>query len=188
MLVRGYQSWWVWGARACAAIFFGLLELFYPAPTLFLAVLLYGAFTKIDGLLSIIIAAHWLRTSAAAPLFAAGAVGVLSGMIALIWSTLEAQTMSLTLGIAAIVRGSLEAIHATRIRQQQPDRRPAFIAGLLISAYGIVILLGPLIGLPALVMAFAVYTTAAGACYSFTAIRLRNLERATPARSQPEIS
>jgi len=186
--MRGYHSWWVWGVRACAAIFFGLLELFYPAPTLFLAILLYGAFNKIDGLLSIIIAAHWLRTTAAAPLIAAGAVGVLSGMFAMIWSTLEQQTMSLTLGIAAIVRGSLEAIHATRIRQQLPNSRPVLIAGLLISAYGIAILLGPRIGLSALVMAFAAYTTAAGACYSFTAIRLRNLERATPARPQPEVS
>lgn len=181
MWTRGSQSWWVWGVRACIALFFGLLELFYPAPTLLLAILLYGAFNKIDGLLSIMIAAYWLRTPSAPPLLGAGAIGVVSGIFALIWPAIDEHGIAAILGVAAIVRGGLEVVHVSRVRPIMQEAKPAFVAALLISVYGIVILLGSRLGLSALVMAFAVYTTAAGVCYFYTALRLRHVERATAA-------
>jgi len=188
MLVRGYQSWWVWGARACIGIFFGLLELFFPAPTLLLAVVLYGAFIHLDGLLSMIIAAYWLRTAAAMPLVVGGVIGVLSGVFALVWPTVDTETLSSTLGMAAIVRGGLEAVHAARATAMVHASKPAIIAALLISAYRVVILLGRHLGLHALVMAFAVYATAAGVSYFYTALRLRSVDRATTeAGSQPQV-
>jgi len=189
MLVRGYQSWWVWGVRACIGLFFGLLELLIPAPTLHLAVILYGAFIKLDSLLSIIVAAYWLRTPAAMPLLAAGIIGVLSGVFALIWPTVDTDTLSMTLGMAAIVRGGLEVVHVARATTVSGGLKSATVAALLIAAYGVVILLGPRLGLQLLVMAFAVYATAAGVCYFYTAIRLRSIDRAAAeAGSQPQIT
>lgn len=188
MWMRGCQSWWVWGVRGCVAALFGLLELLYPAPTVHLAVMLYGAFIKLDSLLSIIIAAYWLRTPAAPPLIAAGVVGLLSGIFALVRAGADPSVLTATLGLAAFVRGAFELLYASRARSLVHNLRPAQVAGVLISGYGVVILLGRLIGLYPLVKAFAVYATVAGGCYFYTAMRLRNLERElTAAGSEPQV-
>lgn len=188
MFVRGYQSWWVWGIRGFIAVMFGLIEFFYPAPTLLLAVVLYGAFNKIDGLLSIMISAYWMGTSAAFPLVAAGAVGVLTGAFALLWPSLHENMIALVLGCAGIVRGGLELVHVMRVRARLHEANAAIVAAAMIGAYGIVIFAGSRVGLRSLVMAFAAYATVAGMCYGVTAVRLRSIEHATPApRSQAEV-
>lgn len=187
MFARGYQSWWVWAIRGCVAIMFGIIEFLYPAPTLILAVLLYGAFNKIDGLLSIMISAYWLGTTLAIPLIAAGMVGVLTGIIALLWPSLDDSIIAVTLGALAIVRGGLETVHAIRLRPWISNARATIVAASLIGAYGIIILVGPAIRLRALVITFAAYVSVAGLCHIMTAIRLRNAEQAAMARSQAQI-
>ncbi|MGA2500739.1 MAG: DUF308 domain-containing protein, partial [Tepidisphaeraceae bacterium] len=50
MLSLVSRDWWVYAVRGIAAILFGIMALIWPAPTLAVLVLLFGAYAFVDGI------------------------------------------------------------------------------------------------------------------------------------------
>jgi len=53
MFTQLFRDWWLIAARGILAIVFGILALFWPAPTMLVLVLLFGIFSFVDGIFAI---------------------------------------------------------------------------------------------------------------------------------------
>jgi uncharacterized membrane protein HdeD (DUF308 family) len=86
------RRWWALALRGLLAVIFGLLTFFVPGITLFALVLLFGFYAILDGVFDIISAirapgAHW-------PLLVEGIIGVIAGILAILWPGITAMFFS----------------------------------------------------------------------------------------------
>jgi uncharacterized membrane protein HdeD (DUF308 family) len=170
------QGWWVWAIRGIVAVFFGVIALVYPAPTLQLALLLFGAYLQLDGLAAFALATSLgLNDRATWPLATVGLIGLLGGMLIMLWPDMNARFVVLALGLCCLARGGLEFFHAIRFRLWL--RRSALLAcaGVMSLAFGTLLLIQPIIATSTLVFAFAGCVIAAGFCLIASALSMRTL-------------
>ena len=76
------RVWWMLFLRGMLAVLFGLAALFWPGKTLFVLILLFGAYTLVDGVFAIVggimdSSRRWL-------LLIEGALGMVAGLILLV--------------------------------------------------------------------------------------------------------
>src|SRR5215217_2807699 len=117
-------SWWSLALRGLAAVLFGLAALFWPGLVLAVLIVLFGAYALVDGVLAVIAA---FRSSGRSPrrglLLIEGAVGILFGLIALLWPDLTALAL---LYLFALAVGIILIFYAFRVRGQRTSGgRPA---------------------------------------------------------------
>jgi uncharacterized membrane protein HdeD (DUF308 family) len=88
------RNWWVLALRGLTAIVFGVLAFVWPGITLWVLVLLFGAYMLVDGTFAIVAAVRaagrearwWL-------LLIEGVLGVLAGLVAVFWPGLTALAL-----------------------------------------------------------------------------------------------
>jgi uncharacterized membrane protein HdeD (DUF308 family) len=77
-------NWWAQLLRGIAAVLFGLTALFWPVMTLLVLLVVFALYALVDGLLAIVAGIRgpggrrWL-------LLAEGALGILAGLVVLLW-------------------------------------------------------------------------------------------------------
>ncbi|MGH7466703.1 MAG: HdeD family acid-resistance protein [Longimicrobiales bacterium] len=171
------QGWWVWAVRGIVAVFFGVIALMYPAPSLLLALLLFGAYLQLDGLAAVALAISLgLHDRAVWPLAAVGLMGLLGGMLIMLWPDMSATILVLTLGICCLVRGGLEIFHAIRFRNWLRRSALLALAGFVAMGFGTLLLIQPAIATGTLVFAFAGCVIVAGLCQIASALRMRAVQ------------
>ncbi len=161
--------------RGIVAVIFGVVILLYPISSVYVLVLLFGAFMFVDGILNIVTAlrfAHpdtgrWWAT------LLQGVVGVVIGLITFFLPGLTAVTLGFLVGIWAIATGVLEIVAAFRLRRDVPGEIFLFIAGLLSFAVGLWLVVRPVVALVALVYLLAIYAIVGGIALIVLAFRLR---------------
>ncbi len=177
MLAQWTQGWWVWVIRGIVAVFFGVIALIYPAPSLLLALLLFGAYLQLDGLAALALAtSSGLRDRAVWPLALVGILGLLGGMVIMLWPDFSGRFLLLVLGLCCLLRGALELLHALHFRAWLRQVWPLALAGLASSAFGVLLLVKPDIGTMTLAWIFAGYVILTGLCLIISALRMRDLE------------
>ena len=171
------QGWWVWAIRGIVAVFFGAIALMYPAPSLLLALLLFGAYLQLDGLAALALATSWgLRDRTVWPLAGIALIGLLGGMIIMIWPSFSTRGLVLLLGVCCLVRGVLEIVQAVRFRAYFRPEWLLSMAGLLSIGFGGLLLARP--DLPPATMAwtFAAFVLGSGTFHIVNALRWRQLD------------
>jgi uncharacterized membrane protein HdeD (DUF308 family) len=80
-------------AEGAAAVLFGLSALIWPGLTLAVLVIIYGAYALVDGAFAVVAGLkspsgtrRWLT-------FAEGALGILAGLVALVWPGITAVVL-----------------------------------------------------------------------------------------------
>src|SRR5919112_2093239 len=104
---RGHTpSWWALALRGLVAILFGLAALFWPGLILAVLIVLFGAFALVDGVLAVIAAfGSSGRGARRGLLLIEGVVGILFGLVALLWPDLTALALLYIIAFWAILGG-----------------------------------------------------------------------------------
>lgn len=166
---------WKWIAlRGVAAVLFGILALIWPGIAITALVIIWGVYVLLDGILACI-AALRIREQGK-PIWswlAIGMLGIICGLIALIWPGLTAVTLLLLIAVWAVVVGVLQIVAAIRWRRRLTNEWWLILSGVLSVVFGVLIALSPSSGAVALVWLIALYAIIFGVALILFALRLR---------------
>lgn len=160
--------------RGVRALLFGALALVWPGATVLALALLFAAYAVVDGIGMIASGLgrngdrgrRWLY-------LLAGAVGVVAGVIALLWPQLTALVLVLLAGAWAVVTGVLEVAAAVRLHREMTGEWLPALLGIVSVVPGVIILARPDVGALALAAVLGVYALLAGVVMLVAGWRLR---------------
>ena len=167
------QAWPVLMARAVLAVALGLVMLTVPGVTLLLVAWAFGIYALVDGAAQVLDAIRRRHRPRWWIALLLGLIGVVAGVIALIWPFPTAVVLAVLVGCWALVTGVIEIVSA--VRQRRERRRTAWlvVAGLLSVVAGVLILIWPVHGAVAVAMLLGVFATAYGVVLAGLALAVR---------------
>ena len=149
-------NWRALALRGLVALLFGLVVLFWPGLVLTVLALLFGIYAAVDGGITLVPA---LRSPDRGPQrtlpLAEGAVGIVAGLVAILWPGLTAVGLVYVIAAWAVVTGVLKIITAILLRAEVENGWLLAGSGALSALFGIVLVvlarsdvraLAPLIG------------------------------------------
>jgi len=174
MAVTLARNWWLLALRGVIAIIFGLLTFVYPASSMAVLILFFGAYALVDGIFAII-------AGATAPtgskrwgwLIAGGILGVIIGICTFILPQMTAFVLTIWIAVWAIVVGITQIISAVRLRKEIEGEFWLILGGALAVLFGIFAVLSPLGGAFAITFAIGIFALAYGIMMLTVAFRLR---------------
>ena len=158
-------NWRALALRGLVALLFGVVVLFWPGLVLAVLGLLFGLYAAVDGAITI-----WpaLRSSDRSPRrwlpLAEGAVGIIAGLIALLWPGLTIVGLVYVIVVWAVVTGTLKILTAVLLRTELENGWLLAGSGALSVLLGIILaalagadvpFLAPLVGAFAVVVGLA---------------------------------
>ncbi len=170
------RNWVALVARGMAAIIFGLLALLMPGITILVLVILFGVYALFDGVIDGVAAfrtgfrSHW-------PLFLEGIVGILAGILTLVWPHITAVVLSYFIGFWAIITGIFELVAAIRLWRVFGHEWILLLSAVASLIFGFFVLAVPLAGALAIVIWIAVYAIVFGLLLISFGLRLRHWHR-----------
>lgn len=177
------QNWWLFLLRGIFAIIFGLIALIFPGPTMLSLVLLFSAYMLVDGIAGIISAVRAIRRKEDrwGLLIFEGLLNIAVGVAAFLWPGLTVIAFVWLVAAWAIVTGGLMTAAGFRLNMDH-GRWWMVLGGLLSLAYGVLLIVAPLIGAIVLTWWIGAYALAFGIAlviFSFK-LRSRQHERVSP--------
>ncbi|PRY42274.1 HdeD family acid-resistance protein [Umezawaea tangerina] len=163
------RRWWLFALRGAFAILFGLMALIWPGITLVALVVLWGAYTLVDGATELYLAITH-RDAAHGVL---GALGVVAGLVALFWPGITALALLVVIAVWAVVGGVLEIVTAVRLRKVIEHERFLALSGVLSVVLGLILLSTPGTGALALVVMIGGFAILWGIVLVLLSLRLR---------------
>jgi uncharacterized membrane protein HdeD (DUF308 family) len=173
------RHWWVVALRGVAAILFGLMTLVWPAITLFVLVVLFGAYVLVDGILALTAAfgrsdrAAARRAGGRGWLIADGIASILIGVVAFVWPGITAVALLWVIAAWAVVTGVLEIVAAVRLRRELHREWLLALSGVFSVLFGILLVVWPAAGALALITLIGVAAIVYGVTLTALGIRLR---------------
>lgn len=183
---RGYRqrlsaiaaNWRILALRGLVALLFGLLVLFWPGLILAVLSLLFGVYVLVDGGVVLVPA---LRTSDRGarrwlPL-AEGAVGVISGLVALLWPELSTNGLLYIIAGWAFVTGILKITTAIALDSEVENAWLLTGSGALSVLFGVILAALAGSGVPTLAPFIGVFAIVVGLALIVFAFRTRDRQR-----------
>ena len=172
---RGHTpSWWVLALRGLVAILFGLAALFWPGLILAGLIVLFGAYALVDGILAVIAAFRSSGRGRRRPLLLIeGVIGILFGILALLWPDLTALTLVYLIAFWAILSGIARIVMAIMLRREIENEWSIALSGMLSVILGVVLVLLPGAGLVAYTWLVGLLALAVGIALVYYAFRVR---------------
>ena len=172
ILTRG---WWRLLLRGLAAIAFGVLTWLRPGISLAALVLLFGAYSLVDGVLNAWTAIagrheedHWWV------LLLGGLLGIGIGMGYVPPPGLTTLALLFYIAIWAIARGLLEILAAIRLRKEIEGEWLLILAGLASVVFGVLLMARPGAGALAVLWLIAAYSVGFGVLMVVLAFKARS--------------
>jgi uncharacterized membrane protein HdeD (DUF308 family) len=158
-------NWRALALRGLIALLFGLVVLFWPGLVLTVLSILFGIYAALDGAIILVPALRSPErgTRRTLPL-AEGAVGIVAGLVALLWPGLSAIGLVYVIAGWAVVTGVLKVLTAILLRAEVQNGWMLAASGALSVLFGIVLaflaasdvpFLAPLVGGFAVVVGLA---------------------------------
>jgi uncharacterized membrane protein HdeD (DUF308 family) len=173
------ERWWVLALRGLAGILVGIAAFAWPGITLFVLVILFGAYLLVDSVLAVVaggMSRSWL-------LVLEGAAGVIAGILTLVWPSITAVVLLVLVAVWAILTGLIELYAAIRLRRVIRNEWVLILVGAASVIFGILLLINPAAGLLTLVWLIGAYSLVFGVLLVALAFRLRGSRG--PARAVP---
>jgi uncharacterized membrane protein HdeD (DUF308 family) len=167
------RHWWALALRGLLAVLFGVLTFIIPGLTLFYLVLLFGAYTILEGIFNLVSAFrapghHW-------PLVLEGILSILAGALTFVWPGLTALVLLYLIAFWAIFTGVLEITAGIRLRRHIDNEWLLILMGVLSVGFGLLLLVFPGAGALAIVLWIGAYAIVFGIALIALAFRLRSL-------------
>jgi uncharacterized membrane protein HdeD (DUF308 family) len=167
-------SWWALALRGLVAVLFGLAALFLPGLVLEVLILLFGAYAFVDGILAVVAAFRSSGRGMRRPLLLIeGAIGILFGILALLWPGLTALALLYIIAFWAIFTGIARIVMAIMLRREIENEWSIALSGVLSVILGIVLILLPGAGLLAYTWLIGILALAVGIALIYYAFRVR---------------
>ncbi len=168
------RNWWALALRGLVAVLFGLAALFWPGLILAVLILLFGAYALVDGVLAVIAAFRSSRRSTRRRLLLIeGVIGILFGILALLWPGLTALALLYIIAFWAILTGIARILMAIMLRREIDNEWSMAVSGVLSVILGIVLTLLPGAGLLAYTWLIGLFALALGIMLIIYAFRVR---------------
>jgi uncharacterized membrane protein HdeD (DUF308 family) len=174
------EYWWLVLLRGIAAVLFGLLALFMPAVAGLSLVLLWGAYTLADGILSLWagIAGSGGATGSRWWLALTGLLGIAAGLIAFFAPALTAGVLLIFIAIWSIAIGVMAIIGAIRLRKEIEGEWLLILSGAIAVLFGILMFTRPASAALAVVWMIATFAIIFGIDLILLAFKLKGYKRA----------
>ncbi len=163
-------------ARGIAAVLFGILTLVWPNLTLSVLVLLFGVFAVISGITAVAAALRNTGEQGWGFLLVEGILGILAGVVALVWPGITALAFLYLLAAWAILTGIMEIVAPLSFPMSGGRAALTALAGLASILFGILIAARPASGLLAVVWLIGVYAIVVGVMYIAVYFESRSLK------------
>ena len=177
------QNWWLFTLRGVLGIIFGILALIFPGPTILSLVLLFSAYMLVDGIFGIISAVRAIRRKEDrwGLLIFEGLLDIATGVVAFLWPALTVVAFVWLIAAWAIVSGGLMTAAGFRLNIEH-GRWWLVLGGLLSLAYGVLLIITPLIGAVVFTWWLGAYALVFGVALVIFSLKLRSRqhERVSP--------
>ena len=168
------RNWWALALRGVAAVLFGLIAFLMPGVTLAALVLLFGAYSLIDGVFSIIAGIRAAeRHERWWPFALEGLLSIVVGVIAFLMPAAAAFALLFVIAAWAIITGVLRISAAIRLRKEIRGEWMLILNGALSVILGILLFVIPGAGLVTLIWWLVAYAVIWGITLITLAFRLR---------------
>jgi uncharacterized membrane protein HdeD (DUF308 family) len=169
------RYWWALALRGLFAVLFGLLTFFIPGITLLALVLLFGVYALLDGIFDIVSA---FRSSSHHWAFVVeGVVGIIVGLLTLIWPGITGMVLLYLIAFWAIFTGVLEIVAGIRLRAAIANEVLLILMGVLSLLFGLLIIIFPGAGALAIAFWIGAYALIFGTMLIALAFRLRRFRQ-----------
>ncbi len=166
--------WWALVIRGLAAIAFGVLAFAKPSISLFALVILWGAYTIVDGVFAVVVA---IRGARVVPgwgwLLAEGIISIASGVVTYLWPGITAVVLLAMIAAWAVLTGVAEIATAIRLRRELHGEWMLAATGVLSIAFGAILAMRPLAGALAVTWLIGLYAILFGGLLVGLGFRLR---------------
>jgi uncharacterized membrane protein HdeD (DUF308 family) len=177
------QNWWLFTLRGVLGIIFGIIALIFPGPTILSLVILFSAYMLVDGVFAIVSAVRAIRRKEDrwGLLIFEGLLNIAVGIMAFLWPGLTVVAFVWLIAAWAIVSGGLMTAAGFQLNLDH-GRWWLILGGLVSLAYGMLLIIAPLIGAVVLTWWLGAYALVFGLAlvvFSFK-LRSRQHELASP--------
>lgn len=167
------RNWWAIAVRGCLAIVFGLIAFVLPGVTMLSLVIVFSAYAILDGIFAIVAALRAAQRHERWMLFVLeGVVGIVAGVLALIWPAMTVLVFVLLVAAWALLTGGF-MLSAGFYLDGAPGRWWFVLGGLASIAYGALLVTAPVIGALVLTWWIGAYALVFGTAMVVAAFRLR---------------
>ena len=170
------QRWWLFTVRGVFAVLFGLAALIWPGLTLLALIILWGAYAFVDGAMMLYLTLTHKEWPARWALGLIGALGLVTGLIALFWPGITATALLLLIAAWALVTGVLQIVDAIRLRKVMTNEWFYVITGVLTVLLGIILIVNPTAGALAFVITIGAFAILWGVVLVLFSLRLKRLD------------
>jgi uncharacterized membrane protein HdeD (DUF308 family) len=183
------RDWWVFAVRGVAAILFGILAFVWPAQTIAVLVLLFGAYAFVDGVTLLVALARGdaLARRHAWTTGLTGVLGIVISIVTLVWPGITALTLLYLVAIWAISTGILEIATAIEFRREIDGEFWMALAGIASIVFGVLLVAYPSAGLVSVLWLVAIWAMVFGVANLALGYRLHqidgDLKKVTAARA-----
>lgn len=168
------RNWWILLVRGLAAILFGITAIVWPALSLSVMVMLFGAYILVDGVFSMFDAIRarnsvdnwwlWLLE---------GLLGVAMGLLTLFMPGITALLLLAFVAVWSILGGVLRIATAIQLRKKIQGEWVLIFSGVLSILFGIAIVALPHAGLVSIAWLIGFWAIVFGVVFVLLAFRLR---------------
>lgn len=162
--------------RGVVAVLFGLLAIVWPEITVLSLALLFGLYTLLDGITSVIMGIG--QGNDRVYLITLGILGVAAGVVALIWPQITVIVLLVIIAVWAIFAGITQIAAAIRLRRVIRNEWFLALSGIVALVLGLLLIVQPAEGAIALLVAIATFAIFWGITLVVFGFRLRTLANA----------
>ena len=166
-------NWWALALRGVAAVLFGLMALAWPGLTLAVLITVYGVYALVDGAFALVAGLRADRGTPRNLQLAEGALGILAGLVVLIWPGITALFVLYVISFWAILGGLLRIVAAIMMRREIENEWAMILSGVLSILLGVILAVLPGVGLLSLAWLIGVFALGVGATLLVLAFRMR---------------
>jgi uncharacterized membrane protein HdeD (DUF308 family) len=169
------QNWWLFTLRGVLGILFGCIALIFPGPTILSLVLFFSAYMLVDGVAGIISAVRAIRRKEDrwGLLIFEGLLNIAVGIAAFLWPGITVVAFVWLIAAWAIVSGGLMTAAGFRLNIDH-GRWWMVLGGSLSLAYGVLLIVTPLIGAIVLTWWLGAYALVFGVALVIFSFKLRS--------------
>ena len=174
------NNWWAVALRGIVAILFGIAAFAMPFVTMLSLVVVFAAFSFVDGVFGIIMSVRGARKGERwIWLLLSGILGIVASAVAILWPGITVLAFVILVAAWALVSGTFMLISAFRLKIDH-GRVWLVIGGIASIVFGILLVISPFIG--ALVLTFwtGAHALVLGATLLVLAYKLRSHRTGQP--------
>jgi uncharacterized membrane protein HdeD (DUF308 family) len=168
------DNWRALALRGIVALIFGLVVLFWPGLVLTVLAVLFGIYAAVDGVITFVPALRSQERGARRTLpLAEGAVGIVAGLVAILWPGLTTSGLVYVIAGWALLTGVLKILTAILLRAEVENGWLLAGSGALSALFGVLLIVLAGSDVPFLAPFIGVFAVVVGLALIVFAIRLR---------------